>query len=233
MTSLPEPPVTERRGPGRPRAPRPEVVTAPPANIATTADEFEPEIDTRELWYGLPCMPDDEMEMYGGDLAALDAWSKKSGRKFATWREASATSTLVDLSPKGMLVNRHAPEQLFHFVFLLEDGGQTYQQALLTMRKRGYRAVTVADWHVHSVLRDLLVPEDGKVGRLTLGGALRGGSTVVFAQDEPNYRKFQKLARSQSDEIQKTAAQRSAGVQDSISKGEFAGVMVSTAFDDE
>lgn len=229
MSALPAPPATEHRGPGRPRKEQ-------PVATETTSDasvQSEPAADTRQLWYGLPCMPDDEMEQYGGDLSALDSWSKKSGRPFASWRDAPPISrAMPDLAAKGLLVNRHAPEQLFHYAYLTEDGSPNFQQAMLTMRLRGYKPTTVADWYVHSLLRDILVPEDG-TGRLTLGGAMKGGSTVVYAQDEASYRRIKNLERAQSNEIQKTTAQRQAEMQEGINRDGLAGITVTQTFDDE
>lgn len=223
-----EAPVIAPRRPGR-----------PPRNVeAASSESKEPKAPKPakaekpvEMWYGLPCMPDAEMEQYGGDLAALDSWSPKAGRPLATWRNASlSSSSIPELLSKGMLVYRHAPEQLFHFAFLLEDGQAAYQQAFYAMQKRGYRPATLADWYVHSILRGVLLPEDGTL-RLTLGGAIKGGATVVYYQDEANYRRIRKLERTMSNEIQKTAMQKAAEQQERANREGLDGITIETEFE--
>lgn len=178
------------------------------------------------LFCGLPIMPDDEMEQYGGDLAAHESYSERSGRPAATMRSsASASRMQPDLSFRGLLVNRHAPEKRFHFVYNLEDGSSSYQQAVSTLRQRGYKPVTVADFHVHSSLRDgVFIPHDGTAtGLLTLGGALKGGMTVVYAQGEADYWRWRKHERRFSDQIQENREQQAASIQQDLA-ADFPGV---------
>lgn len=226
MSAITETPA--KRGPGRPRTINNEPTIG---DLANTGSDI-PVATELPLWYGLPIMPDEEMENYGGDLSALDSWSRKSGRPLATWRDAPPISRgMPDLSSRGLLVNRHAPEQCFHWAYLAEDGSQSYQQAVLTMRLRGYKPATLADWYVHSLLRDVLVPEDG-TGRLTLGGALKGGAIVVYCQDEANYRRIKSLERAQSDRIQETAEQRQAEMQERLARDGFGSVVASASVTD-
>lgn len=235
-------PETQKRGPGRPRIhPRPETTNQTDAAFNRQHHEMLPDDDAPRanqqaapMWHGYPIMPDDEMEQYGGDLDALESWSRKAKRPLATWRDMGigTTTALPDLMPKGMLVYRHAPEQTFHFVFLTEDGTSSYQRQKVTMMRRGYKPVTVADWYVHSLLRDMLIPEDG-TGRLTLDGALKGGATVVYYQDEASYRRVKAYDRRQSDEIQKSAEQRRSEMQEQLNREGFGDVKTTVEFEDE
>jgi hypothetical protein len=208
---------------------------ATPAATIPTIDVVWPTetaTDTAETWYGLPCMPDDEMEQYGGDLAALDSYSEKSRRHFATWREFPPTaSAQPDLSPRGLLVNRHDPTLKFHFAFLEEDGSPHYRRLAQTMRLRGYKPATLDDFYVHSLLRDSIVPEDG-TRRLTLG-ALKGAVTVIYVQDEKSYRKILAIVRRQSDEIQKTAEQKTNDLQEQARRDGFGSVTMTSAMEDD
>lgn len=187
-----------------------------------------------ETFYGLPVMPDDWMEQYGGDLAALESYSEKSGRPMATRQSSLAASRAQpDLNYKGMLVYRHDPAKLFHFVYVLEDGSSNYQQAMGTIRQRGCKPVTVADFYVHSTLRDgVFVSDDGTAnGRLTLGGALKGGATVIYRQDERSYNEWRKYDRRFSDQIQLTADEQASRLQDQLAGDGFAGVIATATFE--
>jgi len=175
-------------------------------------------------FYGLPIMPDEWLEQYGGDLSAIESWSPKSGHLMATVRSSkSAGGPMPDLAYKGMLVYRHAPEKQFHFVYLLEDGSSNYQVSIGTLRQRGYRPVTVADFLVHSTLRDgVLISDDGTAnGRLTLGGALKGGMTVVYRQDKASYDQWRNHDRRFSDQIQMTADEQAARMQENLVRDGF------------
>lgn len=236
MTTIDTPAATEqRRGPGRPPKNRP-ATAAPVAPAAITeapsllVSNVAPNVT---MYGGYPCMSDDEMEQYGGDLAASEAWSRKSRRPLATWRDSpNMASVMPDLLTPGMLVHRAAPEQRFHFAYLTEDGSQAYGVTRVAMSRRGYKPVTVAEWYVHSVLRDILIPEDG-TGRLTLGGAIKGGATVVYSQDEANYNRFRAYERRLSDEIQKTAEQKRSEMQEQLNREGFGDVRTSLEFEDE
>ena len=200
-------------------------VAPPPSPVA---------LSSAPLFYGLPIMPDDEMEQYGGDLAALESWSPKSGRPMATRQSSlAAARAQPDLNYKGMLVYRHAPEKQFHFVYVLEDGSSSYQQAMGTIRQRGCKPVTVADFYVHSTLREgVFISDDGTAnGRLTLGGALKGGSTVIYRQDERSYKEWRKYDRRFSDQIQMTAEEQAARMQDQLAGDGFAGVIATATIE--
>jgi len=183
-------------------------------------------------WFGAPIMPDEEMEQYGGDLAAIDSWSPKARRPLATWRDFAPTaSAQPDLSPKGLLVNRHDPTLKFHFAFLEDDGSPHYRRLAQTMRLRGYKPATLGDFYVHSLLRESIVPEDG-TQRLTLG-ALKGAQTVIYVQDEASYRRLQAIKLRQSDEIQKTAEQRTADLLDGARRDGFGSIRGDSVMEDD
>ena len=185
-----------------------------------------------ETWYDLPCLADDEMEQYGGDLAAHESYADRNGRTMSRRPMASIRSAQPaahpqpDLNHKGLLVYRHAFEKRFHFAYLAEDGSPNYQQAVQTLRQRGYKPVTVADFYVHSTLRDgVFESEDGTAnGRLTLGGAKKGATTVIYRQDEVNYFKWRDWDRRFTDQIQKTAEQQAAEMQDAWQRDGIGGV---------
>lgn len=184
-------------------------------------------------WYGLPCMPDDELENYGGDLAAHESWSPKSRRPMATVRSAvGAVRAQPDLNYKGLLVNRHDPSKLFHFVYIKEDGSDSFQVAFQVCQQRGFRPVTPADFFVHSSLRGLLISDDGTAtGRLSLGGALKGGTTVIYAQPESEYTRWRAHDRRFSDQIQLTADEQAARTQEALASDGFAGILATAKFE--
>lgn len=203
----------------------------PPQFVQTEPPPIAPPVQT---FYGLPVMTDDWMEQYGGDLAAHESYSERSRRPMATVRSTiSPSRAQPDLNYKGMLVNRHAPEKRFHFAYNIEDGSHNYQQAVATLRQRGYRPVTVADFYVHSSLRDgVFIPDDGTAtGRLTLGGALKGGMTVIYAQDEQSYKQWRSYDRRFSDQIQMTADEQAARVQENLAQDGFHGVIATSSFE--
>lgn len=200
-----------------------------PVEASVPVAESKPAADT---WFGLPVMPDEEMEQYGGDLAALDSWSPKARRPLATWRDFPPTaSAQPDLSSRGLLVNRHDPTLKFHFGFLEEDGSPHYRRLAQTMRLRGYKPATLGDFYVHSLLRESIVPEDG-TQRLTLG-ALKGAQTVIYVQDEANYRRIQAINLRQSDEIQKTAEQKANELLDGARRDGFGGIGGGSVMEDD
>lgn len=204
-----------------------------PAKTATPAPEYQ--TGTAVVMDAPPepyTIPDDELENYGGDLAALDSWSPRARTPFASWRDyAPSGSVLPDLNPKGMLVFKHAPEKNFHFTYLEEDGSPHSRQAYMTMNRRGFKPVTADDFVVHPTLRDIFVFEDG-TGRLTLAAA-KGAVTVVYAQGEADYRKYRDLMLKQSNEIQKTAEEKVAELQESARSGGFHSVTSSSRMEDD
>lgn len=192
-----------------------------------------PIVPTVPTWYGLPCMPDEELENYGGDVAAHESWSPKSRRPMATVRSAiGAVRAQPDLNYKGLLVNRHDPSKLFHFAYIKEDGSDSFQVAFQVCQQRGFRPVTPADFYVHSSLRGLLIPDDGTAnGRLSLGGALKGGATVIYAQPKSEYDRWRAYDRRFSDQIQLTADEQAARTQEALASDGFAGILATATFE--
>lgn len=176
-------------------------------------------------------IPDDQLEQYGGDLAALESWSPRSRRPFASWDSYGPRgSVLPDLSPRGMLVYKHDPGQKFHFAYLEEDGSPHSRMTYMVMRRNGYVPVTADDFIVHPSLRDFLQPDD--TGHLSLG-ALKGAVTHVYAQPEVAYRRSQAIKLQHSDNIQKTAEERASEIQSGANRDGLNSLTASATMEDD
>ncbi len=68
-------------------------------------------------------------------------------------------------------------------------------------------------------------------GRLTLGGALKGGMTVVYRQDEQSYKQWRSYDRRFSDQIQLTADEQAAGLQEKLARDGFSGVIATATYE--
>ena len=217
------------KGKGRHRDACPETTqTATPTTATPEAVTTTPLAETVEATQAIS---DDELESYGGDIAALESWSPKSGRPLATWRDyAPRGSVLPDLNPKGMLVYKHAPEKQFQFAYLDEDGSPYYRQCFMSMSRRGYKAATSDDFIIHPSLRGILVPDE--THRLTLG-ASKGAVTVVMVQSAADYRRDREYILRDSNKIQRAAEERSDKLQQELRGGGLYGVTASTTIEDD
>lgn len=214
-------PETEvKRRPGRPR--KNPVETAATTSVVHAAPEPAAAVT----------IPDDELEQYGGDVAALESWSPRSGKPFARRGDfGPMLNILPDLSFKGTLVYRHNPSAEFNFAWLEEDGSNFSRQTAFVMRQKRYSTAMAEDFVVAPELRETIVRDS--TGRLTLSDPSGKSAAVVMFRSKADYQRDRKLILQQSDSIQMTAEEKAAKTQENLRRQGMSGVVAKTEMVDD
>lgn len=203
MSDITETPV--KRGPGRPPKVQPAVATI-------TAPVVEQTI------------PDEELENYGGNIAAWEAAGRRGLALRGDYLPGSQDMWLPDLNPPGTLVLKDEPSIRFNWAFWEDNPSATSRSTYALLKAKGYKPALVTDFIVCPELRDTIV-DDG-TGRLTFA-ASKEGSHVVMYQSQADYDFHRKALLRLSDEIQKTAEERAAATQEALQRGGLSGVKAS------
>ena len=204
--------------------------------MATNRGNATPTAPESAAAVAVPVITDDQLEQFGGDVAALDAWEGR-GRAarhipFARHTDYAPGSegVMPNLNPRGMLVLRHDPAKRFHFAFWDEDGSADSRRMFTIMSRKGCRPATSDDFIVHPDLRATITPDE--THRLTFAASKAGVSVVMF-QTEEDYRRDRKQLLSASDEIQKTAEEKAATTEEALRRGGLTGVTASSRMEDD
>lgn len=175
-------------------------------------------------------IPDDELEQYGGDIAALDSVGGRRERLARRSAYRAGHLGLLDLNAPGTLVRRDTPDLTFHFAWWDDNHKQDGRVAWVTMTQKGYQPAMKDDWIVAPELRTVVCPDDS--GRLTLG-ASKDGAMVVMYQSVAAYREAKRIDYLGSDYIQQTAEQRANELQEEAARAGLTGLAILSRMEDD
>jgi hypothetical protein len=215
MSSSAETPV--KRGPGRPR----KIQPPPPPVVETDDGSLSPEEEKQILACDL------------GDIAARESWTQKSGHRFAERGDFAPTmSYLPDLSHPGTLGNQFNPANQTNRAWLEEDGSRHARQTAMLMRQKGWRPATVQDGYIICPeLREAIRADDS--GRLVLADTNGKSAAVVMVRSQADYARDRKQLLRHSDDIQLTAEEKAARLQESMRRAGASGVVASSKMEDD
>lgn len=174
-------------------------------------------------------IPDEELENYGGNLAAWEGAGRDIYGKIVPlakrgdYLPGSIGASLPDLNPPGTFVYKTAPDLKFNWAWWDDNGTSNSRTTYNDFRSRGYKPALASEWITCPELRDTIVPDSND--RLTFA-ASKDGAHVVMYQSEADYRRIRALITRESDFVQQSAEERASALQEELRAGGLRGVRV-------
>lgn len=200
------------------------------ATEVTAAPQPEPSQSAKAASQEQP--PDYSLLQYDlGDVSAREAWSPRSGRPFARHEDYKVgISHLPNLLPGGTIVNRHNPTQQYQRAWLEEDGSRGTRDVALFMKQKRWAPATASDFIIRPEFDDA-VSEDSN-GRLVYADLNGKVAAVIMVRTKEDYVKDRKELLMHSDDIQRSAEEKMAAMQDNLRKQGMNVTADSSAVDD-